>query len=272
MSGFIDFHVHSGPSLMPRHHDDHEIRQVVEGAGVERFVLKAHEGSTAERAILVGGGAIGSIVLNSPVGGANPDAVAVASQLGARVIWMPTISAEAHLRGSGRPETSVLQHLTFNPVPVCRDGVLLEEWYDVLDLVARDDRVLASGHIAIDEAVEVFTEARRRGVQRFLVNHPLLGHLGWRREHFAVLAELGAYIEVGVLADQVEASVTGHTATSVIAAGYPEELLVFGSDLGHRSFPDADPGIADWVAATEPLLGARRLNRIMTVNGEELLS
>ncbi|MFP4512820.1 MAG: DUF6282 family protein, partial [Acidimicrobiales bacterium] len=96
MSGLIDFHVHSGPSLAPRHHDDHQVSELMQAVGVERFVLKAHEGTTAERATLIGGGAIGSIVLNSPVGGANPDAVEVAARLGARVVWMPTISSSAH--------------------------------------------------------------------------------------------------------------------------------------------------------------------------------
>ncbi len=118
----------------------------------------------------------------------------------------------------------------------------------------------------------MFTQARRRGVTRFLVNHPLLSHLGWREEHFGALADLGAYIEVGVLADDVETGVTGHTATSVIAARYPETLLIFGSDLGHQSFPDARPGIPDWIRETEPLLGAARLERIMIDNGRELLS
>ena len=38
-----------------------------------------------------GDGAVGGIVLNSPVGGANPDAVRLAAALGGRIVWMPTV-------------------------------------------------------------------------------------------------------------------------------------------------------------------------------------
>src|SRR5487761_534860 len=103
----VDLHVHSAPSLLPRHGDDRATAAAAERAGIELFVLKAHEGSTAERALLVGGGAVGGIVLNSPVGGANPEAVRVAAQLGARVVWLPTISSPAHKRANRSAELSV---------------------------------------------------------------------------------------------------------------------------------------------------------------------
>src|SRR5262249_54859743 len=153
--GVIDFHVHTAPSLLPRHHTDREIGALMARAGVARFVLKAHEGSTAERASLTGGGAEGSITLNSPVGGANPEAVRVAAALGARVVWMPTISSTTHRAHRGDRELTV-HSVEFSAVPVSADGVLLDQWHDVLDVVARSDLVLASGHIAIDDAVLVF--------------------------------------------------------------------------------------------------------------------
>src|SRR5919107_174535 len=89
-------------------------------AGVDLAVLKAHEGSTVERAALAarqpetdGVRVVGGIVLNSPVGGANPDAVEVAARLGGRVVWVPTVSAPAPVASVARPELSVHRTLSF---------------------------------------------------------------------------------------------------------------------------------------------------------------
>lgn len=267
----VDFHVHTSPSLVPRHHDDARIGDVLAGVGITTFVLKAHEGSTAERALLAGPGAVGSIVLNSPVGGANPDAVKVAAALGARVAWMPTVSSVTHQRARSSDELSVHRELDFRTVPVTDDGRVRDEWIDVLDEVAAADMVLAAGHLAMDETIEVFRLARRRGVQRLLVNHPLLPFLGWRDEHADALRELGAYVELGVLADLLVPA-GSETATRRLAAVYPAPLLVFGSDLGHRDYPDVVPGVADWLDGAAAVMPAETVDRMTTVNGKELLT
>jgi hypothetical protein len=87
-----DLHVHASPSLLPRHGDDATTVAAEHAVGFSTVVLKAHEGSTVERATAAGGDTFGGVVLNSPVGGANPDAVQVAARLGGRVVWMPTVS------------------------------------------------------------------------------------------------------------------------------------------------------------------------------------
>lgn len=272
MSDIIDFHVHTSPSLVPRHHDDHEIGPILRDAGIGTYVLKAHEGTTAERAQLAGGGAIGSIVLNSPVGGANPDAVSVAAQLGARVVWMPTISSECHKRSASRESLAAHKNVTFRAVPVCRDDEVLEEWIEIIDLVAEHDLILASGHLSMDETVAVFKLARERGVQRLLVNHPLLDFLGWREDHVDSLVGLGTYIEVGVLADVLVGEDGENSATARLASAYPTSLLVFGSDLGHHHYPDVNPGVPAWLEAAEASVGGDALERLTTTNGKELLS
>lgn len=267
----VDFHVHTSPSLVPRHHDDTAIGDVLAGLGITTFVLKAHEGSTAERALVAGPGAVGSIVLNSPVGGANPDAVKVAAAFGARVTWMPTISSVAHQQARTSDELSVHRELDFRTVPVTNGGRVRPEWIDVFDEVAAADMVLAAGHLSMDETVEVFRAARRRGVQRLLVNHPLLPFLGWRSEHVDQLLELGAYIELGVLADLLVPD-GSESATSRLASVYPASLLVFGSDLGHSDYPDVNPGIVDWLDATAAVLPPEVVDRMTTANGKELLT
>jgi hypothetical protein len=269
-SGIVDLHVHSGPSLLPRHTDDPATAASARRAGIEVFVLKAHEGTTAERALLLGGGAVGGIVLNSPVGGANPDAVRVAARLGARVAWLPTISSPAHQRANRSPELSVHRGVAFATVPICDGATLSPTWLPVFEEVAAADMVLASGHATIDEAITAFAAAQRVGVRRFLVNHPLMPFLGWRDEQADALRALGAHLEVGVLPDLLAAG--DDAVTAHLVRVYPPELLVFGSDLGHSDYPTLDDGIASWVARCEPVVGEAVLARIMSANGAALVA
>ena len=270
IDGMVDFHVHSAPSLAPRHSHDPETMAEAKAAGVARFVLKAHEGSSAERALLLGDEAVGGVVLNSPVGGANPDAVAVAAVLGARVVWLPTISSPAHIAASSSPELSAHRGISFREVPVVEDGAVRPEWLDVFDEAARSGMVLASGHLTMDEAVVALDTARGRGVDRLLVNHPGLNFLGWRDEHLEQFRALDAHLEIGVLADLL-AGEAGPTTEDLVAS-YPHELLVFGSDLGHRDYPPIAEGIRDWVERLDPILGDHGLELVARATAEAILA
>ena len=269
LNDIVDCHVHTSPSLMPRRHTDGEILTVARQAGVGTVVLKAHEGSTVERARVQGDDAVGGIVLNSPVGGANPDAVRVAAALGGRIVWMPTVSAPAHVAARRSPELSVHREVRFSEVPIVIDGRVRDEWYDVIDLVAKHDLVLASGHLNMDEAAAVFHLAIARGVKRLLVNHPQMPFLEWRDEHVLLFRELGARVEIGVVADRLAKS--DPSPTIYFVERYPRELLVFGSDLGHESFPEYATGIHDWIAKLERKLDVGALEAVLIDNGKELL-
>lgn len=270
IDGMVDFHVHSAPSLAPRHTHDPDTLEEARTAGIATFVLKAHEGSSAERAELLGAEAVGGVVLNSPVGGANPDAVAVAAQLGARVVWLPTISSPTHVAACEQPELAAHRGISFGTVPVVTDGAVRPEWLEVFDEAARHQMVLASGHLSMDEAVTALDAARRRGVERLIVNHPGLDFLGWRDEHAELFRGLGACLEIGVLADLL-AGPNGPT-TEDLVAGYPHELLVFGSDLGHRDYPPLAEGIRSWVERLDPILGDAGLEKVARTSALELLT
>lgn len=264
-----DLHVHSGPSLVPRHTNDPHTSELLQRLDVGRYVLKAHEGSSAERAALMGPGAVGGVVLNSPVGGANPDAVGVAAQLGGRMVWMPTISSADHQMAQERPELDAHAGLRLRTVPVCEDGRLRPEWHDVFDVIAAHDMVLASGHIRIADTVVVFRAAHRHGVRRFLVNHPTLPFLAWDAQFAPALRDLTARLEVGVLADLLVPS--PDQGTPRLCRDYPLELLVFGSDLGHAAYPTYEDGVAGWIGQLLPLVGDDAMQALLWQNGMELL-
>jgi len=264
-----DLHVHASPSLLPRHGDDATTIAAQRREGFCTVVLKAHEGSTVERAAIAGENVYGGIVLNSPVGGANPDAVEVAARLGGRVVWMPTVSARTHKAGAASPELAVHRGFELGPVDVTDDvGRLLPAWFDVLDVIAAHDLLLASGHLSVTETVVLFAEARRRGVQRLMVNHPMMAFLGWNDAAAHALKQLDAHLELGILPD-----ILGDAEHSSLRLtdSYPRSLLVFGGDLGHAHHPRPDQAVHPWLLNLQQRVGAPAAAAIMTTQTRSLL-
>jgi hypothetical protein len=263
-----DLHVHAAPSLLPRHGEDPATVAAERAQGFRHVVLKSHEGSTVERAALAGPDVYGGVVLNSPVGGANPDAVEVAARLGGRVVWMPTVSSRTHKAGAASPELSVHRGFELRVVEVVDGGRLRPEWHDVLDAVASHDLLLASGHLSAAETVVLFTEARRRGVQRLMVNHPKMAFLHWADSLAGELSALGAHLELGILPDLLGRP---ETSSLTLLDVYPAELLVFGGDLGHADHPTPAQIVPSWLHDLQRRAGARTAETILTVTTRDLL-
>jgi hypothetical protein len=276
ISGVADLHVHGAPSLVERHGLDHEVLGAHGTVGVDFAVLKAHEGSTVERAVLAarrdetaGVEVVGGIVLNSPVGGANPDAVEVAARLGGRVVWMPTVSAPAHIASSSSPELSVHRNLAFRQVDVVDDaGALLPAWRDVLDVVAAHDLVLASGHLTCAQALVLFRAAKAAGVTRMLLNHPRMPFLQWDDAAAPEFARLGVVLELGILPDILT---TDGPPSTTLGEVYPHDMLAFGGDLGHAHYPTMAQALPGWLADLERSVGESDTELIMTTVGRRLV-
>ena len=276
IDGVADLHVHGAPSLVARHGLDHEVVGAHAQVGVDLAVLKAHEGSTVERAALAAGRpetegvrVVGGIVLNSPAGGANPDAVEVAARLGGRVVWMPTVSAPAHVASAAAPELSVHRTLSFRQVDVLDDaGALLPAWHEVLDVVAASDLVLASGHLTCAEALVLFRAASAAGVRRMLFNHPRMPFLRWDDTAAPELARLGVVLELGILPDILT---TDGPPSTTLGEVYPHDQLAFGGDLGHADHPTMAQALPGWLAGLEACLGEAGAERALTTVGRELV-
>lgn len=264
-----DLHVHASPSLLPRHGNDLSTVAAERAVGFDVVVLKAHEGSTVERAAACGPGVYGGVVLNSPVGGANPDAVEVAARLGGRVVWMPTVSSPTHKAGASAPELSVHRGFELGAVQVTTAaGVLRPEWSPVLDAVAEHDLLLASGHLSATETVTLFREAHRRGVRRLLVNHPKMAFLGWNDESAHALRALDTHLELGILPDLLG---DAEHSSLTLTTEYPTSLLVFGGDLGHAEHAPPAAAVGPWLHDLEARVGPARATAIMTSQTRSLL-
>ncbi len=189
LKGSVDLHVHAGPDAgIERRLDALETARHAYEAEMAGFVLKSHDYPTAPVAhalnrMYPGLQVTGAIALNRSVGGLNAEAVLVSAKLGARVVWMPTFSADAWLRRAGQGPGITI---------VADDGTLVPEAHAVLDVVREHDMVLASGHVSPNEVLALFREARSRGITRMIATHPVgIATAGELQE----MASLGAYVE-----------------------------------------------------------------------------
>lgn len=240
--GAIDLHAHHGPDLYPRQWDAFEIAQLAKERGMRAIVLKNHWTETAGLAYLIrkygvqGIEVFGSVTLDSPVGGVNPQAVRymvdVTGGYG-RIVWLPTHDSEHEVafNKDERPSAAV-----------SRNGVLLPEVLEVLDLVARHDLTLATGHVTPAETLQILRAARERGITRLIVTHPLLApqftymSVAGLRE----AAELGAAIEITANSLFREGEGRQRVLEAVRAIG-PEHFFVSSDSglIGTPNHPDA---------------------------------
>jgi hypothetical protein len=182
--GAIDPHVHSGPSIAARALDHLELVQQASAAGFAAVVTKDHDYSGVMTAALIKRHypelktkLYSSIVLNNVIGGFNPYAVEHTAAMGGKIVWMPTLAAENHLRWQEKAQwthpatTDKVRPAVGIPV-LNADKSVRDDVKEVLDIVAKNDMVLASGHLHISETWKIFEEAKRRGVKRMVLTHP----------------------------------------------------------------------------------------------------
>ena len=182
--GAIDLHCHSGPAAMPRILDHHEELLDAADAKFRAVLYKDHFYAGMAHAILLeklfpetNVKLFSGIVLNNASGGINPHAVDHAIKLGARIVWMPTLSAANHIEAMAKgnstfPKTS---QKMLDPIPLSAldaNGKLTDDTKKVIDLIAEADIILAGGHLPASELHILFDEAARRGVKKMMVNHP----------------------------------------------------------------------------------------------------
>ena len=154
-------------------------------AGFAAVVTKDHDYSGVMTAALIARNfpelktkIYSSIVLNNVIGGFNPYAVEHTAAMGGKIVWMPTLAAENHLRwqadgevgapGLDRKDTSGRWH----PGARRQQSRCATTSKKCSTSSPRTDMVLASGHLHVSETWLVFEEAKRRGVNRMVLTHP----------------------------------------------------------------------------------------------------
>jgi Family of unknown function (DUF6282) len=195
-AGVIDMHVHSHPDVFGRNMDDIDIAQLAKAKGMRGILLKNHVSETASRAALVmkvvpGIEIFGGIVLNKAVGGVNPDAVEWMHRVyGGRgkVVWLPTFEADRHVKVLSKPDATGLV--------VAPNGKPTPEMEAILKIIARENLLLATGHVHPEEIIAVVRRGRELGVKNMIVTHGLTNVPGLSMAQAKQVADMGAVIEV----------------------------------------------------------------------------
>ena len=253
LEGAADLHCHFGPDPhRERSVDAFEAAREAAAAGHRAIVLKSHDSPTASLAWAVQRdvgddiAVFGGICCDREIGGVNPAAVEVALGLGARIVWLPTLSSRQDFDNG-------IADLLGIPGPglVVTDGddELLPETREVLALVREHDAILATGHVSAAEHYAVVREFAQTG--KVLLTHATEDLAGPKltAAQCAELAGLGAWVElcamtcIGELATK---SVAEMVAT-IRAVG--TERVTLGTDFGQKINPHPAAGLQTYADA-----------------------
>lgn len=212
--GAFDVHVHGYPEIafdVRTRGDDLEIARSFHESGMKGFVLKSHIWPTVGRVYhltkvfpdLV---ILPSITLNNTSGGINPISVESAARQGARVVFMPTWSAENDLRNGGfgaymkRYLPSAAGLVPEQGISLLKRGFSLRpEVCEVLEVAREHNLIIATGHISPRESLALMKEVNRIGAGPVIFSHPYSRSVGASTESMKQMADLGAYVEICAL-------------------------------------------------------------------------
>ncbi|MFC1937856.1 DUF6282 family protein [Chloroflexota bacterium] len=255
MSGSIDMHVHFTPdSLAVRRQDALRLAQSARDAGMRAVVLKSREFNTVPVAMLASElvpevSVIGSITLDNEVGGLNPVAVMAAARMGARVVWMPTLTAansKAKWESVNRQKLSGAGQSVFDA-----SGKLRPEVKEIVQIVKEYDICLSSGHLSPRETFALVEEAQKAGVARMVITHALQGGLieeALTPDDVKQLAQSGAYIEHSLWGVMPTIGTTDLKKVVDSIKDTGAERCIMTSDFGQDLHPPAPEGLRLFIA------------------------
>jgi len=264
LKGAFDTHVHAGPDLLPRKFNDIDLAHLAQERGFGGFVLKSHHAMTADRATLIramfpGVKVYGAIALNNPIGGLNPTAIDVAARLGAKVCWLPTCdSANEQANVAGQLDESKLPYW----MSIARElraagiagkwltvtdegGKVTAETRQCLDVIAKYDMVMATGHISPAEMEPVIKAAKEAGVQRIIITHPEFPTTHLTLDDQRRLLRYGVYFERVFTTPHTNKCTWEETLGNIREIG-PASTIV-ATDLGQTTNPGLQEGFEIYI-------------------------
>lgn len=187
MKGAVEFHTHSGPDLYPRYCDHAELARQYVNYGFKGLFIKSHTFGSADRIqfikeLVPGIDLFGTLVLSYAVGGLNPFAVEAGIKFGSRIIYMPGPDAFHH-KDYFSKKAGVNPHAVSGKQPAFKEkakgisifdenGKLVSAVYDILDLIAEANVCLSLGHLSLPEKLSLVDEAKKRGINKIVNDHP----------------------------------------------------------------------------------------------------
>lgn len=288
ISGGFDMHCHSGPSLFNRDLDYVRAAEEAEAAGMKGIVVKDHLMPSAVALSILNTrpemlanapnvSVMGSICLNNHVGGFNPWVLEIALELGAKVVWFPTVSSQRHIE---RHQGSLFGNLTSRdlrmakPIDVLDEsGKVVPEAIECLDLIAKFDAVLATGHMQAEHTRAVLPVARERGVNRIVITHPTF-LVDMDSAQRTEMINSGAYLEHEVgMYKEVRPNARFETSELIdLIKEHGAEHTILSSDLGQVNSPHPATGMeATANALIKAGISDKDIDRLFKTNQAQLL-
>jgi hypothetical protein len=267
LKGAIDLHFHAGPDVRERKLTYLEAAHQARDAGMKAILIKSHSTLTADIAsltqplakdILVFGG----IALNYPLGGLNSSAVETALKLGAKQIWMPTLSA-ANQRRYERKKGGI--------TILARNGGLKKEVVEILEILCRHDVILATGHLSQDEIIVLVREAVKRKIKKILVTHP---------DHFFIQMPLKTQKDLAAKGVFFDRCFPTPTTSPLTIEGMAERIREVGvassvltSDFGQPENPFPVEGLKTYIQKLiQQGFSDQEIDQMVKINPGRLLS
>lgn len=256
-----DVHVHIAPDVMKRRIDDIDLAARYAELDLAGFVIKSHYTPTAERAEQVrkvqpGVDALGAITLNASVGGLNPVAVEITARGGGQFVWLPTVDSSNQRsclaeepEGAKPPMWAQLQEdlkaagMEASSVDLFDDnGEPVLAARQVLEVIAKHDMTLATGHLHSNESGQIVPVAVEMGVKRMVITHPEFTSQRMVLDRQRELAAQGALLE-RCLTTPLTGKVSWDVWFDHIRDAGPENSVI-SSDLGQPFNPPVEDGLA----------------------------
>ena len=247
LKGFVDLHVHAGPSIAYRNVDAAEMMREAEFLGYRAFVIKDHCFPTEMSAQLIEKHfsrgitkPLGSYVINRFTGGFALNGIATAVEMGTRMVYFPTTTAKNHIDGVNKPGALPFKAAVKNNIPIepmvafDSKGNLLPEIVKTLEYLATQPQVcLGTGHFSADEVDAVVHKAVELGIKKIVITHPYY-LVDASMEQMKKWAKLGAFIELNAclcLPNSGHYSLNPQGTMKIIEQIGPEHIVI-DSDLG----------------------------------------
>lgn len=277
----IDFHVHTGPDIVPRKYTDVQLAGQYQKAGMAGFISKCHHGDTSARAAAVSEmfssvKVYGGIVLNHAVGGLNEAAVYACGKMGGKIVWFPTVDAhnDAEFKkyhsdenlGRGNEQPGQRRKIRI----MNENHELIPEVYPVLKQIQEQEMILATGHISPAESLALLKAASKMGIRRMIVSHvsfPLTNAvLDLQREFLAC----GAMLEHCFYTPYYGMCSWEDILKSIYQAG--AERILLSTDFGQKKSPDPAEGMKMFAGKLhESGISEKEIRQMMVKNPKNLL-
>lgn len=154
------------------------------------------------------------------------------------------------------------------------DGQLLSEVGPVLEAIARNKLILATGHLSPREGLALIKEARKAGVEKIVVTHPLSSFVNYSIDQMRAALNAGATYLEHVFNDctpQVASPLPPSALGDAIRAVGPEHCLM-STDSGQVVNPPPEKVMIWYIREMLDYgLGAKAIRTMTQINPRKIL-